>query len=780
MMDLPRRGRPPKKQAQSYVSAPVPPVEDFHSGSSDEKIEIGNFQQEDKILVGNKSKADIQKRIFHWPFGPKKLDKEAILAEYLTRVKSYLEKTDEVFSNPNSINQYNSYPGNDILQDVLIIANDNKSACDQIHADLCQKLIKLADVIPLDMENFNNAVEIGEYWKQVTAKVHLISTSWAPLCQKERNLQDFESIFKGHLSQIFEESYPDLFTKLSEIIVNAYSEARESNDISGIVHSFGFISHSQHKLFKKIFMKILIKSVIQYYEPILNELFSNHPLSEYLQKSVEIKEKEKNLIKTLISRNALKKLEKKFNLLIFGNEERFNSICNNLAPLIKQKDSESIRICADFARSTDKITPFARELSFEFESEAEKCFKMENPIKAIMKLHLSLIEFDKSFNPTHARILRSAFEKGFNISPDRAALLLAQEVNREFTKKENNHKMCPKETIDQLVAVFRMIASKDVFESAHHHYLTRRILMMKSHIIEADKYFKRALKEQCGPDYTKRLNDLFKDLNVSLATLDKFVKEKRPPPFFKAIVISNESWKLYETGNPIDPPDEIKVLLNSFTNFYSTENEKKKLQWDFNFTRVKLTTKNLGLIKTINCSGTYATFLLMFNQNHVLCPEHLKKLSNFSNEQIENIVKVLKSKKCNHFLLVMHNKIRINKDQFASEEPDSKDDNKYVQCSCFDYKKGVLSIPFVFPSVPKTDNDKQKSAIQSNRENQINAAVMKVMKQERSMEKSALKNTVKDLLNFRLEDELFDERLAHLSKTLYLKLDPSGRVHYLT
>jgi hypothetical protein len=47
------------------------------------------------------------------------------------------------------------------------------------------------------------------------------------------------------------------------------------------------------------------------------------------------------------------------------------------------------------------------------------------------------------------------------------------------------------------------------------------------------------------------------------------------------------------------------------------------------------------------------------------------------------------------------------------------------------------------------------------------------------MEKVDLKKRVKEMLEFRLDGELFEKRLAHLAKNLYLKLDPSGRVHYL-
>jgi hypothetical protein len=47
------------------------------------------------------------------------------------------------------------------------------------------------------------------------------------------------------------------------------------------------------------------------------------------------------------------------------------------------------------------------------------------------------------------------------------------------------------------------------------------------------------------------------------------------------------------------------------------------------------------------------------------------------------------------------------------------------------------------------------------------------------MENVDLRRKIKELITFRLDEEIFEKRLAHLAQVLYLKLDPSGRVHYL-
>lgn len=776
IMDLPKRGRP-KRTATSKVYNPLPQIEDYKPSIMEEQMNVRNFRQEDKIIIGFKPKGPNQKRIINLGFTNKIQDKKNLLNKYQNDLQTFQQNVTDILGDSN----INDYPANLIYSTVSVVANDNQLPCNQFHEFITVKLQEMAEVIPKDMKNFSDTSEIGEYWENVTRKISLICISWDPLCQKEKNLGDFKTIFNESLANVFESQYQDLFAKLSQMIIISYNEARESKDISSVKSAFAFLAHFRKGLFENIFLPLLIESIKEYYTPILDRESQISSIADYLKTSVELKNQEESLLRELGSEHVLKRVENELNLLIFGLPERFDSICKNLAPFIQENDHEIIKICADYARSIDKIIRFAQELSYEFEAEAEKCFKMENPIKAIMKLYRTLSDFEDCFNVNHRRMLRSAFEKGFNTSPDSAAKLLAQEVHREFLQKENDHKACPKETIDQLVAIFRMLASKDVFEVAHHMLLSRRILMMKKHVNEADEEFREDLRKQCGPDYTKSIDVLFSDVDTSLEIFKEFQNSYQSPPSFKAIVLASQCWKFNADETHILPPEPIRYWMDTFSNFYKQSrksNEKKKIEWDFQHSRVKLTVNNFGSLKTITCNAVYATFFLLFNNQRVLTSDYFTSIGHFSQEQIETIQKVLKSKKCKRMLLILHNKMRLNSEQFNDDHSSTTEKKP----SCFDYNTGILSLPIVFPSLPASDKNSEKMAALSTdqwRQSQIDAAVMRVMKMHRSMEKNELKDKVKEKLTFRMDDELFEKRLAQLSKLLYLKLDQSGRVHYL-
>jgi hypothetical protein len=203
---------------------------------------------------------------------------------------------------------------------------------------------------------------------------------------------------------------------------------------------------------------------------------------------------------------------------------------------------------------------------------------------------------------------------------------------------------------------------------------------------------------------------------------------------------------------------KIESYLRMFEDYYRKKTSNRKLQWTLDFTRVRLQVTAVGNLKVIRCSGLCAVVFLLFNAAPVLSVPEMALHLKVDQATIEAILNFLRSKKGGGVLLGLHDKFRLNYDVSV--------------------ENGVLMVPFRFPSLPKAD-DTAKLTIQQSRNSQLESVVMRIMKVEKSMEKQSLKVKVKELLTFRLEEELFENRLAHLAQNLYLKLDPSGRVHFL-
>jgi hypothetical protein len=221
--------------------------------------------------------------------------------------------------------------------------------------------------------------------------------------------------------------------------------------------------------------------------------------------------------------------------------------------------------------------------------------------------------------------------------------------------------------------------------------------------------------------------------------------------------MSKTAWPTIDPIRGAVPPS-IESTLAAFTDFYRSQIGTRRLQWTLEFSRVRLKVTNLVALKEIRCSGVVAVVLLAFGHATLVSANEITHVTGINTAQVEEVLKLLMSKRNGRILVSLHQRYRLNHDVSA--------------------ENGCIAIPFQFPTLPKTE-DSTKSTIDNNRGSQVDAAAMLVMKHEKSIEKADLKRRIKELIAFRLDDELFEKRLEHLGQILCLKLDPSGRVHYL-
>jgi hypothetical protein len=617
------------------------------------------------------------------------------------------------------------------------------------HSRLSDRLQALANDIPPQLFSLPDATSISKFWEDIDRKLNLIFVSFSPLCVQNLGLSGFQHLFETFLQSTLI-PYESDFVRMTQLVIDAYGEWRLQGDLSGIRFAFEFAKVTG--FFDAIFVPAFIETVSQYLYGVLEEPF-NSSLSIYVHTALEVEQAELDRASPALTGSARCKLRDSLHTVIWRS--KLDVMCDRgLRCLIDDHDTNTVELCTRLARETDTITRFTKELSFEFEACADACFRSSAPISEVRKLYRSLTDFSEYFSVPNAKILRGAFDKGLNTSPDVAARLLAEEIHSEFV----DTRIVDPKTFEELIAIFRMLASKDAFEVYHHLLLSRRILMMKSHIVRADETFADALRTQCGDEYTKHFCMMFEDFHKSVDVLRTFLAEKSSPFPFGALILSHEAWPKMEMCRAAPPPP-IDAVLGQFGEFYKTRVNNRKLQWSLDFTRVKLNVNGNGPLKEIKCNGLCAILLLVFNSAPVLSLDDLAIRTKMDPTVVEAIVGLLRSSKCGKLLSGLHHRYRL--------------------CLDVSVPDGVLSVPFRFPSLPKVD-EAAKSTVQQSRNSQLESVIMMIMKKEKSMEKQTLRAKVKDFLTFRLEEELFENRLAHLAQNLYLKLDPSGRVHFLS
>ncbi|KGY15104.1 hypothetical protein PABG_12054 [Paracoccidioides brasiliensis Pb03] len=171
--------------------------------------------------------------------------------------------------------------------------------------------------------------------------------------------------------------------------------------------------------------------------------------------------------------------------------------------------------------------------------------------------------------------------------------------------------------LDQVLGLFRFIHGKAVFEAFYKNDLARRLLMGRSASDEAEKSMLARLRSECGSDFTRNLESMFKDMDLArdeMASYNALLgpKKNRPGLDLNVNVISAAAWPSYPDV-PVNLPKIISSALESFDQFYNSKYNGRKLHWKHSLAHCQLKAKFPKGDKEIVVSAFQALVLLLFN-----------------------------------------------------------------------------------------------------------------------------------------------------------------------
>ncbi|VDO03574.1 unnamed protein product [Rodentolepis nana] len=216
------------------------------------------------------------------------------------------------------------------------------------------------------------------------------------------------------------------------------------------------------------------------------------------------------------------------------------------------------------------------------------------------------------------RIVNDAFEEFINRRPNKPAELLAKyiDLNLRGNKRSQFGEDFDKE-IDNLMILFRYINGKDVFKAYYENLLCKRLICGRSASVDAEKAVLSRLKDECGPEYTRAMDQMFRDVEASEDLSEKF-QRSRPDTYsidFTICILAPSACSQMPKEVPIYPNEMISIK-NDFDEYYLSQRKGKKLTYIpyFGSCIVKAHfPETPKLPKELQVSEYQALILLLFN-----------------------------------------------------------------------------------------------------------------------------------------------------------------------
>ncbi|KAJ2684862.1 hypothetical protein IWW39_004663, partial [Coemansia spiralis] len=228
-----------------------------------------------------------------------------------------------------------------------------------------------------------------------------------------------------------------------------------------------------------------------------------------------------------------------------------------------------------------------------------------------------------------AHALRDSFESFVNTRRNKPAQLTAKFIDQCM---RSGNKSATDEDIDSLldrvVVLFRFINDKDLFEA----------------------YYKRdLLRIEYGLGYTKRLEGMLRDMDVSSGLDGKFTNLQQAQETcgidFHATILTQAFWPTYEPL-PLVIPREVELAQEQFIQFYNEKHNGRKLFWQPNLGTCLLKVAFDEGVKELSLTIMQGTVLLLFSERDELSYEQIQE--NTGLEGIE-LIRTLQSLACGKF-----------------------------------------------------------------------------------------------------------------------------------
>eukprot|EP01132_Coremiostelium_polycephalum_P004709 gene4709-5881_t len=365
--------------------------------------------------------------------------------------------------------------------------------------------------------------------------------------------------------------------------------------------------------------------------------------------------------------------------------------------------------------------------------------------------------------------LKESFEYFINTRANKPAELIAKFIDSKL--KTGNKRMTEEEIeiiLNKSLILFRYVQGKDVFEAFYKQDLSKRLLLDKSTSIDAEKSMIQKLKTECGTVFTAKLEDMFKDIDLSNDTMDAF----KLSPYIEAYKHIDMNIYVLSHGNwPLPPPIEANIpkefteYQEVFKKFYTQKYQGRVLQWQNSVSHCVLKANFPLGKKEIFVSLFQTLILFLFNDRDEISYREIKDTTGIEEEELKRNLQALTHSKTD--VLVKRSKSKtIDKDEIFNY-------NKK-----FTHKLMRIKINAIQAQETKEENKKTNENILQDRQYQIDAAIVRIMKDRKVLSHNLLMSELFSMLKFTPKPVDLKKRIESLIEREYLGRDPENAMNY--
>eukprot|EP00842_Homolaphlyctis_polyrhiza_P002282 jgi/Hompol1/3054/HPOL_000021-RA len=421
---------------------------------------------------------------------------------------------------------------------------------------------------------------------------------------------------------------------------------------------------------------------------------------------------------TLVTEQRVDDLKLFYKLL--DRVEMLSNLRDRLAKYIKAKGTDIVKDLKDPARDKIMVTSM-----LTFKSKLDQLLR------------------DSFFSSELFSVaIKDSFETFINTRPNKPAEMIAKHVDELMKQTKTLTEAEIDQQLDQCLTLFRFIQGKDVFEAFYGKDLAKRLLFNRSASIDAEKSMLSKLKAECGAGFTQKLEAMFKDMDLSkdfqrLFEATPGLKEKIGSIDLSVSVLQANAWPTFPKVDVILPV-QLATCQTVFKDFYISKHSGRTLEWQ-NYVGSCVVRAQFGKTKELQVSLFQTLILLCFNDTQSLS---FAEIGTQTGIETKELARSLQSLSCGKFRIL----IKTSKGSEIDTINDVFQVNEAFESSQFRIKINTIQVRETVEEQAKTSEK-----VFADRVFQIDAAIVRVMKSEKTATMADLSAKVHSLVGFPFE-----------------------------
>ncbi|WOH08422.1 hypothetical protein DCAR_0727862 [Daucus carota subsp. sativus] len=543
--------------------------------------------------------------------------------------------------------------------------------------------------------------------------------------------------------------YQELKVKVRDAVISLIDQEREGEQIDrallkNVLDIFVEIGMSQMDQYENDFEEAMLADTAAYYSRKASNWILEDSCPDYMLKAEECLRREKDRVSHYLHFSSEPKLLEKVQhelLSVYATQllEKEHSGCHALLRDDKVDDlSRMYRLFSKIPKGLDPVSNIFKQhvtnegMALVKHAEDAASNKKKRDVvglqeqvfvRKVIELHDKYLAYVNDCFTNHTlfhKALKEAFEIFCNkgVAGSSNAELLATFCDN-ILKKGGSERLSDEaieETLEKVVKLLAYISDKDLFAEFYRKKLARRLLFDKSANDEHERSILTKLKQQCGGQFTSKMEGMVTDLTLAKENQSSFEEylgnnpNVNPGIDLTVTVLTTGFWPSYKSFD-LNLPAEMVKCVEVFRDFYQTKTKHRKLTWIYSLGTCningKFDPKTIELIVT-----TYqASALLLFNASDRLSYQEIMSQLNLSDD---DVVRLLHSLSCAKYKIL-------------TKEPNNKtiSPTDYFEFnSKFTDKMRRIKIP-----LPPVDEKKKViEDVDKDRRYAIDASIVRIMK----------------------------------------------------